>query len=183
MEAKHIRHQISDYVIGLLTPDERRALEIHAATCLDCQVALQRERQVALLVRETLQAAPQPTAERLRSLMPPVERRPPARWVTRGWQRQLAPLMVALLLLLSTFGLRAATTQGWFQVAPGAAVETATPTATLAQTATESPSPTVGHTAVATQSPAPNLVRYHPDQPAPAPIRTPLAGTLSAPAH
>ncbi|MCB0036412.1 MAG: zf-HC2 domain-containing protein, partial [Anaerolineales bacterium] len=94
MESLHIQPQLTDYVLGLLSYDEKKALEQHAALCDVCRQALERERLIAQTVRETLTAVPLPSPARLQQLMP----QPPQKtksWWAKQWPT-IHPLVPAL---------------------------------------------------------------------------------------
>lgn len=172
---QHIHSQISDYVLGLLPQIEQQHVEQHTRICLDCRRALRQEQEVGRLVHSTLAAATQPPIN-LRPLMPPVPQKSPSIQifgVVLNWRQQLAPLALALVLLLGSVGFFLSEQRGMWQ--------TTTPTA-LAITATMTNSPTAaitetrleqGQPLVTTAVPLPN------DQPTisatPAPNPTPIA--------
>lgn len=112
MDDQHITDQLDAYVLGLLEPAERTAVERHAAECEPCRTALQRERRLAQLLRETAHATPQISRARLQQLMPaPPQRRTPF-WerinlgMPRSMQKQFVTLAFVAMLLISTLGLQ-----------------------------------------------------------------------------
>lgn len=144
---QHVDQQAAEYVLDLLPSGERRRVEQHAAECATCREALQRESHLAQRVRGALHTATRPSPARLQQLMPTPPQPRAVHPLWHGWQKQLAPLAVALLLLVSTLGVQLAARPGsWLAPAPAllgaTATMTQTPTATLAQTATDRPLPT-----------------------------------------
>ena len=102
---EHVRHQIPDYVLGLLTRQERLWVEQHTAVCSQCRQQLHQESELGRLVRTTLALATQPAPLRLRQLMPAP---PPARrlgWQGANWAKQFALAALLLLLIWSGFNL------------------------------------------------------------------------------
>lgn len=143
MTHEDISRSIPDYVLGLLTPKQLGAVEQHVAHCPDCRQLLRREKRISQLVRVTVDKATTPDAIRLQRLMPAT---PPGQGVVwhppslrrQGWQRQLAPVLLLLLLVLGGFILQRTLPEGSvpsFVVTAHAATATTThtPTATLAQ--------------------------------------------------
>jgi hypothetical protein len=125
---------ISDYVLDLLPAEERQLVEFHAAGCVACRQAIQRERQVGQVVRETLLRLPRPASGRLNGLRPAYPR--PRPFFTAP--RQLAALALMVCLLLGTVGLNQANNESnWSLQSPTALVVTETATATTAPTSTE----------------------------------------------
>lgn len=95
---------MSDYVLGLLPADERARLERHAASCPACRSAIERERNLFVVVRSTVASASRPNPSRLAALRPAVPHKPAARAAV-SWQR-LAPVTMLLLLILSAFAIQ-----------------------------------------------------------------------------
>ena len=131
----HVRNLVVDYALGVLPHRERQAVEQHTATCVDCRRALRREQQIGRMVRDTLSVAAQPAPGRLSQLMPAVPAPRTLSLFSQSWQKQLAAVGVALILLVSSAGLYSSN-QHWRHVAPsfiaGTATMTGEPTATLA---------------------------------------------------
>lgn len=138
MKAHHFNEQVGDYVLGLLSPEDRLALETHAAVCADCRAALRDERQMTGMLRDTFGAIAQPSAQRLARMMPayPVARRTYPVYAT--WQRAFAIVAVLLFLFVANMGYQ--------QLNHSITVASPQPT-TLALTATA----TIGPTATATE--------------------------------
>ena len=136
MDSQHSLQLIPDYVLGLLSADESRRVEQHAQACPACREAIRRERQVAALLRQTVQMAARPPVGRLEQL------RPAPRYVARARRqlyRQLAPLtalaaLLVVMLLAQTRGFGRPTPAFAQTVEPATATMTtvATPTVTLA---------------------------------------------------
>jgi hypothetical protein len=68
----HIEEQLTDYVVDLLSGEEKRVVARHVAACEECRRAVQREREIGRLVHSALNSATTPKPARLQSLMPPV---------------------------------------------------------------------------------------------------------------
>ena len=136
-ETYHVHNLLGDYALGLLPHRERQAVEQHTATCVDCRRALQREQQIGRFVRDTLSIAAQPASGRLDRLMPAVPARRSGPFLNQSWQKQLAAVGVAFILLLGSAGLYSANQQGWRNPVPSfidiTATMTSEPTVTLAQ--------------------------------------------------
>ncbi|MEZ4517693.1 MAG: zf-HC2 domain-containing protein [Chloroflexota bacterium] len=131
---QHILPPVSDYVLDLLPENDRHMLETHAATCSDCRRALEQERQIETLVRQTLQVATQPNSMRLQALRPRVVERQaqqPTMFV-----RQLAPVMLLLFILAGTLVLQVTRVAGEFNIPAPAFYKNSTPTATNTSTPT-----------------------------------------------
>ena len=175
MESEHTIQLAADYVLGLLSAEERRRVESHARACAACRLALQRERQVGALLREAVATA-QPAPGRLAALRPPL---PAPRPRSALLAYRLAP--VSLIAFLLALGLlwasgRAPLVPGFFPPASPTmtATHTQTPTATTEITNVElrltneegavrcTPSPTsldpCGATAIAAPPAAPPAV-------------------------
>ncbi len=95
MESEHTIQLAADYVLGLLSAEERRRVESHARGCAACRLALQRERQVGALLREAVQSV-QPAPGRLAALRPPL---PAPRPRPAPPAYRLAPVSLAAFLL------------------------------------------------------------------------------------
>jgi len=99
MDTEHARQLIPDYVLGLLSTEERQRVERHTQQCVACREALRRERQLEALVRgavgRAVEATPRPSAARLRALRPA----PPVRAPRHRHYRQLAPAALVMALL------------------------------------------------------------------------------------
>ena len=137
-----MNNQLQNYVLDLLSPTERKAVEREAARDEAVRLALRREREVERLVRETLQQATTPTYGRIPQLMPPIPRQRPYPWRVYTWQRSVAALALVLVLFLGAAGLyqsrQAAVTHATPTLAAVTATLTQEPTATLAQLGTVS---------------------------------------------
>lgn len=72
MENIHIEDQLTDYVLDLLSGEEKRAVARHVAACDECRRALQREREIGRLVHSVLKRTTAPKPGRLQSLMPTI---------------------------------------------------------------------------------------------------------------
>lgn len=164
---QHARQLIPDYVLGLLSPDERRHVEQHARHCAMCRDAIRRERQVAALVREAVQRSAAPPANRLRQLRPSPPH--PARRYVGALARQLAPVTAVLALLMTVLLTQA---NGLGPLRTAFVPTTPAPTALL--TATHTPTATL--TAVdlsATSAPGAAVTRTEAPRPAPAAPESP----------
>lgn len=128
MESEHTIQLATDYVLGLLSAEERRRVESHARGCALCRLALQRERQVGALLRDAVQAA-QPAPGRLAALRPAL---PAPRPHFGPFLYRLAPLtLVTVLLALGLLWV-----SGGAPFAPGFFPPAASPTLTATQTQT-----------------------------------------------
>ena len=108
MKHDYILEQITDYVLDLLSEAEKEAVDNHIAACKNCRLVLQQEQQMFRLIRSTLQSSPQPAPQRLRQLRPEIPFRPRSAGKFPVWQKRLAPVFMALLLLLGSLGLQLA---------------------------------------------------------------------------
>lgn len=139
----HVNQQLPDYVLNLLPKMERRAIEQHTTVCVNCQQALQAEREIGQMVRLTLQTATHPANGRLAQLMPaiPTQKRRSSSMVM-GWQRPLALVGLLVVILFGTLGAWNGRSHNiWNAPSPTAiatiATSTQDATATLAQQTTE----------------------------------------------
>ncbi len=118
----HVDSSIIDYVLDLLSAEERRAVERHAAECPDCmRLLLSARRREARLASE-FRAAMAPPPGRIEGLWPPLSlalggmESPRSGWLPTGWRDQwrlaLAVLAFVLIGLAGTFGGRHAF-DGW----------------------------------------------------------------------
>lgn len=142
----HVDSLVTDYVLDLLSGDERRAVECHVADCPGCMdllaSALRREARLSSMFRKSMA----PASGRLEALWPQValalEGHPSQRagWFASGWpdgwRVALAVLGVALVVLAGAFA-TARGLDGWFP---------STYTPTLAATPTASLTPALSHT-------------------------------------
>ncbi len=178
----HVLSLIPDYVLGLADDRDRQRLEIHVGQCAACRQALERERSVEQLVRQTLQIATQPSPMQLQALRPVYVPRVAARatWA----MRQLAPVMVLLAIMVGTLALQTTRLAGGLGVgAPGftrmntpTMTSTSTPTATIAGLTRPASAPVL-HQTVNTQptiAPQP-ATRANQSRP----VATPVAAAMS----
>lgn len=172
MNQEHVLNQIPDYVLGLLTRQERLWVEQHTAICHHCRQLLRQENEINQLVRTTLSLATQPSTLRLGQLMPAPPQPRPA-WLTNSWQKQLAIAALLLTIIWGAFSLYQQQFSG-SAVSPDQLAVTATmihePTMTLASTNEDQQKTLVG-TAV------PALIIEASATPTPVP--TPIAALLS----
>lgn len=135
---QHVTSLIPDYILGLLPQSMQQQVESHVANCSHCRAALEDERAIDSLIRQTLQVATQPGVGLLQRSRPVVApRRQPAQSFIG---RQLAPVMVLLAILAGTLVMQTAQITSRFDLpAPGfyrantpTATSTSTPTATIA---------------------------------------------------
>ena len=168
IESKKVSQEISDYVLDLLSPADRKQVEENAARSQEYQARLQRERQVEQLVRTTLHEATTPNAARLRQLMPeiPQQKRPFA-FFSSGWAQQMVAVAALAIFILGGFSVYQS------QQNP---IYDSTPTLTAATaTFTNEPTATTDDGEMAATSTA---VAIHPAQQGditPAPVATPIA--------
>jgi anti-sigma factor RsiW len=135
--------QIPGYVLGLLPARQYHVVERHVSHCSVCQQEMSRERKLDRLVQSTMDAASKPNPAHLRSLMPDIPLKRPSALVFGGWQRQLAPALLILLLLFGGLAINsmlpAGSVPAFVATAHAAtATSTYTPTATMAQAISES---------------------------------------------
>jgi predicted anti-sigma-YlaC factor YlaD len=102
---EHVLNQIPDYILGLLTRQERLWVEQHTAVCGKCRQVLHQESELSHLVRTTLAAVKQPSSLRLRQLMPAPPRSRTALMVGQRWHKQLAVAVILISLIWGAFGL------------------------------------------------------------------------------
>lgn len=167
MNHEQILQQIPDYALGLLPPFERQQVENHAQSCPRCQKALAEEQMLGSLVWSTIHLVTEPTPRQLRPLMPSIPR-PQTPSLLRGWQKQLAPIALLLMLLLGGLGWNAHQQTNWQTNNPMLLVMTATTTNTPTVTATTIPSTQMPTSTAIAISPTYNLTT-------PAPSSTPVA--------
>ena len=67
---------LSDYVLDILSPSQKREVEQHISVCSTCHEALRLERSVVREVRQTIQAVPMPAVADLMALMPDIPAAP-----------------------------------------------------------------------------------------------------------
>ena len=144
---QHASQLIPDYVLGLLTAEERQRVEQHARQCAACRDAIWRERQIEALVRQSVQSTAAPHPGRLHSLRPAAPGRA-ARYRDQLY-RQLAPVTVIVVLLM--VGLLAQA--GGLDTFRPAFAQTASPP-TLTATLTHTPTATLAAAASETTTPA-----------------------------
>lgn len=103
LSCDHIQQNISDYVLDLLSAEEKQAIARHLAGCTACREASARERQIGRLVYQTLNTAAQPKFERLQSLMPARPNRRTSILSLFTPYRQWAIASVLLVAMLGAF--------------------------------------------------------------------------------
>jgi anti-sigma factor RsiW len=136
MNHQDIHDRLPDYVLGLLSPLEEGQIAGHLAVCASCRQIVQQERQIGLLVAETLNVTARTDAARLRRVMPAPPAQQRRRPALPRWSRQWAPVTAVLMLLLFTILLQAPQTRRALPALlpiTSTATMTNTPTATLAQ--------------------------------------------------
>lgn len=167
-DTRHVTAQLPDYVLDLLACEERRLVSSHLAVCPQCRLAVRRERQLVLAVRDTFSAATQPDSKRLNSLRPAV---PQSRSdMVPLWHKPLAATLLLLLVILGSLALQSRRSEAiWPATSPGLFAATAS----VNDTVTDTPTLAVTSTAteLATQSPAP---------PTPGPARPPVGAAVRA---
>jgi hypothetical protein len=130
-------NQLQEYVLNLLPPAEREAVEQKAVRDEALRLALHQEREVGRLVRTTLQETTAPAYGRIPQLMPAIPRQRPYLWPGLTWQRSVAALALVLVLFLGSAGLYQSRQAAITNATPTMMAATATfihePTATLAQ--------------------------------------------------
>jgi anti-sigma factor RsiW len=184
----HVDPLITDYVLDLLSAEERRAVEQHAAECPNCmRLLLSARKREARLTRE-FRATMAPPPGRIEALWPQLALAldgaagPRSGWLPSSWRDQwrlaLAVLALVLIGLAGTFGGRHAF-DGWL-LSTYTPTLAATPTISLTPAFSDTPadwtvtaSENFG-TIVATRAPAPAV-----GSPAPAPPPVPATLTLT----
>jgi len=140
---QHIEHLIPEYSLNLLSNQESKEVIAHLAICHDCQIALQKERQLLLEIRNSMTAATTYDRRRLQEIMPAI----PAGQIQilgkYGWQPQLAIIGFLLLLVFGSLTIqRELSTDIWVSRAPAfqptTILATDTPTQTSVATRPES---------------------------------------------
>jgi len=130
---EHPVRLLSDYVLNLLAPGERRHVERHLQRCAHCRKLVQQERAMLNDVRQTLRLATQPPVARLSQLMPP----PPRSHRHKRLEVLLRPAFAFGILLLLFVG-------GLHLYGPDpASVPVSVTSTSLAATATLTPTSTV----------------------------------------
>lgn len=94
--------QITRYALGMLPPLEKESVEMSVAHSAEARAQLQQERCIGNAIRNTIQAVPPLSAERLQRRMPkiPTGNRP------IRWHRTFALVTVLLFFMLTGFGLQ-----------------------------------------------------------------------------
>lgn len=135
----HVNEKITDYVLGLVSENEKREIGLHLTGCLECQQALSQERQISLAVRDALTQASHPDRQRLQELMPPIPNREATSFFGLNWQPRLAFIGLLLMLILGAISLQTQMQQEkWGGTSPAlystTAIVTDTPTLTASAT-------------------------------------------------
>ena len=99
-QSTHVKEKISDYVLDLVSENEKRDIAWHLTGCRECQQAINQERQISLAVRDALTQATQPDWQRLQDLMPPFPKEETASLFGLNWQPGFA--LVGLLAIAYT---------------------------------------------------------------------------------
>ena len=168
IETRKSTNLLQEYVLDLLPAAEKELLTRQISQDPDLLAAVQQERQVGQLVRQTLQKATAVDNGRLVQLMPAIpQRQRLAGFAPRQLGRQLAAVAMLLVLLLGGWQWFNSGQPSLWPSPPTMVAVTATMTHTPAATKTQT-MPT--ETAVANQiDPEPNFVST------PAPLPTPVA--------
>jgi hypothetical protein len=136
MTHQEIHEQLSDYILGLLTPGQENEMAQHLAGCAACRQRAHDEREIGTIVRETLQAATRPDPMQLRQLMPPVPQKKRSGGIAANWKSRLAPALVLLVIIVSSLILTAPESKrsmSIFFASTATVTSTNTPTATVTQ--------------------------------------------------
>ena len=96
-DSEHVHSLLSDYALGLLSPEAQRHVERHIGQCPDCRAAAQRERALAPLVRGTVHRAARPAPGQLAALRPAIAL--PRAHAVVPLYRRLAPITMVVCLL------------------------------------------------------------------------------------
>lgn len=103
MDGFHIQDKISDYVLDLLSAEERRVVALHIARCESCRLAVQREREIGRLVQQTMIKVTMPDYGRLQQLMPPIPSRRSPLLALLNPYRQWAVACLLLVMMMGAF--------------------------------------------------------------------------------
>lgn len=174
IDSENRNNLLQDYVLDLLPPAEKEGVTRQIGGDPALLAAVQRERQVGQLVKQTLQHAAAADNGRLVQLMPAIPARKRAfwsKWVSRQLGQQLAAVAMLLVLLLGGWQWFNGDNAPVWEAPPTILAVTATMTHTPAATETQMV-PT--ETAVAIQ-PGPKTNRDTPFVRTPAPLPTPVA--------
>ena len=138
----HVKPNIADYSLGLVSESEKREIALHIASCSECQLVLNRERQITIDIRDSLHQATTPDHLRLKELMPPRPKKFTFSFFISNWQPRLAVIGLVLILIsgLVTFQTQIRQ-ENWIDGSPTLhstlAVVTDTPTITIPATRNE----------------------------------------------
>jgi hypothetical protein len=135
-EQKHINNLITDYVLEQLPLAEHEAATRHIATCGSCRLAVMRERQIGMAVRQTLEKATDIKERSLTRTNPTVVRQNRFQRILMRGRSQLVLACCLLILVFASVGIQLRLHQdNWLATAPAilstTAMITETPTATL----------------------------------------------------
>lgn len=198
-KCEHVRDDLSAYLDGQISPEERERIEKHLATCPSCREELEQMRRLVLLLRSTPQVAPPrsftltPQRAQPRGLLQMLTRMAPFVSVASA-------AALVLLLTLDLFAARPARQQPALSLPPAQAFTVTTAPITgaapqLAAVATEAPGPsaeivlqaakqaTAPAAVEATNTPAAPLTRSAPPETPPQPAPLAADGQAAAPAE
>ncbi len=168
IESKKVSQEISDYVLDLLSPADRKQVEENAARSPAYKARLQRERHVEQLVHTTLHETTMPESGRLRQLMPEIpQQKRPFSFFSTGWAQQVIAVAALAIFILGGFSVYQS------QQNP---IYNSTPTLTAATaTFTNEPTATTDDGEMAATSTAVAIQPAQQSDITPAPVATPIA--------
>jgi len=137
---KHVGNLASDYVLGLLGPEQKRTVSRHIRECVNCRQLVSAEKRIGLLVRSTIEATG-PGQAQLSSLMPESPASRPGWFSSVTIRQQVAIASIILVTFFAGFNLLSRQEIGGFS-APMSTAYVATASHTHTPTSvTSSPTP------------------------------------------
>jgi anti-sigma factor RsiW len=136
----HISYLAEEFALELLPNDERQLVTRHIAHCIECRQVVETERQVARLVRSTIEATGV-SRSRLNELRPKAPKRQVSFLNSLSLRRQIAFAGLLLILVIGGTNLVMSQSPGGF-ISPTSTAYVATASLTRTPTAgTSSPTP------------------------------------------
>lgn len=138
----HVKENLTDYVLGIVSDNEKREIALHLTGCPECQKALSEERRLGFLVRDAVSQATLPDSRQLQELMPPFPNKEKASLIGIKWQPRFALVGLLFILVLGAISLQTQIRQEtWLGTSPATyptvMSATDTPTSTLPATTTD----------------------------------------------
>lgn len=103
---RHVKHNLTDYVLGLVSDTEKRFIAQHIAGCPECQLALSEERQIGIVVRDALNQATHPDYLRLQTIRPSWPNERAHSFFGPNWQPKFALIGLLLILIFGFIGIQ-----------------------------------------------------------------------------